>query len=270
MRSSSIAVLVIVALMASGAAACAKTIKFCGYDWEIRPSRENGGPGPNRWEENNVSVDSSGYLHLKVTQRGGKWYCAEVYTQKALGFGRYEFQISGRVDRLDPNIVFGLFNYPQPEVGPDGTNEIDIEFARWGDPSAAIGNYTVWPLRAALGQTTHSFALSLGDADLSTHSFTWSPDRVVFRSVAGDQENKSKPLADWPYQPRDPHDRISQKPMPVHINLWCFQGHAPRNGQQVELVVRSFKFTPRQGDVETGPKVRPGQRRSYPHERYQS
>ena len=79
---------------------------------KTRPSERNGGPGPNRWEEKNVSVDASGYLHLKLTERDGKWYCAEVYTQEALGFGLYEFRSSGRVDRLDPNVVFGLSVVP--------------------------------------------------------------------------------------------------------------------------------------------------------------
>jgi len=259
-RSFSIAVLVllsvIASLMATGTSAYSKTIKFSGYDWEIRPSVENGGPGPNRWKEINVSVDNSGCLHLKLTERGGNWYCAEVYTQKALGCGLYEFQIIGRIDRFDPNVVFGLFNYPQPEVGKDGTNEIDIEFARWGVPSAVVGNYTVWPARTALRQITHSVAMSLGDEDRTTHSFAWSPTSVMFRSVAGHLVDHSKELASWLYQPRDPNDRISQKPMPVHINLWCFQGHAPRNGQQVELVVRSFKFTARQGDMPSSPRSR--------------
>ena len=149
-------------------------------------------------------MDRDGCLHLKLTQRGRRWYCAEVYTRKALGFGLYQFQIAGRVDRLDPNVVFGLFNYPQPEIGPDGTNEIDIEFARWGEPSAPIGNYTVWPTRAALKQTTRNFDVSLSGEGPTTHSFAWSPASVLFRSVAGRQEDHSQPLGNWHYQPRDP------------------------------------------------------------------
>ena len=39
---------------------------------------------------------------------------------------------------------------------------------------------------------------------------------------------------------------IPQKAMPVDINLWLFQGQSPRNAQQVELVVRSFKYAPAQ------------------------
>ena len=55
---------------------------------------------------------------------------------KCLGFGRYQFQVIGRIDQLDPNVVLGLFKYPTPDVGPDGTNEIDIEFAQWGRATA--------------------------------------------------------------------------------------------------------------------------------------
>ena len=108
----------------------AATIEFSGYEWTVRSGR--GGPGPNLWEETNVWVDASAALHLKIAHREGKWSCAEVTLQKRLGFGSYEFQIKGLIDRLDDNVVLGLFNYPTRDMGPDGTHEIDIEFARWG------------------------------------------------------------------------------------------------------------------------------------------
>ena len=111
----------------------AKTIRFSGYNWKVK-SGSHEGPGPNNWDENNVWVDQGGYLHLKLSKQGDRWYCSEVSTEDRLGFGRYQFWVVGRVDRLDPNVVFGLFNYPTPEVGPDGTNAIDIEFAKWGKP----------------------------------------------------------------------------------------------------------------------------------------
>ena len=38
---------------------------------------------------------------MKISQRDGKWSCAEVTMRKQLGFGRYEFEISGRLDKLD-------------------------------------------------------------------------------------------------------------------------------------------------------------------------
>ena len=81
--------------------------------------------------------------------------------RKRLGFGRYQFQISGRIDRFDDNVVLGLFNYPTGDVGPDATHEIDIEFARWGDAKNPIGNYTVWPVEKSLKQVSKSFPFDL-------------------------------------------------------------------------------------------------------------
>ena len=102
-------------------------IQFGGFTWSVRSGR--GGPGPNQWSENNVWLDSATNLHLKISQRDGKWTCAEVTTRQQLGFGLYEFQIASRLDDFDDNVVLGLFNYPTGDVGPDGTHEIDIEFA---------------------------------------------------------------------------------------------------------------------------------------------
>jgi hypothetical protein len=51
----------------------------------------------------------------------------------------HQFWVFGRIDKLDPNVVFGLFGYPIANVEPDGTHEIDIEFAKWGASQAPIG-----------------------------------------------------------------------------------------------------------------------------------
>ena len=69
-----------------------------------------------------------------------------------------------------------------------------------------------------------------------------SPART--RSVISDRSNSAMAPINWRYQPDEPRSYISHEAMPVEINLWLFQGQPPRNGQQVELVVRSFRFTP--------------------------
>lgn len=221
----------------------AKTFQFSGYQWEVRPTEESGGPGPNHWDENNAFLDARGYLHLKLTQRDGEWYCSEVYTHEALGFGLYEFSIVGRVDALDPNLVFGLFNYPDADVGPDGTNEIDIEFSHWGVPANPIDNYTVYPAVDGVAPAERSYPIALRGAGQSTHSFSWTPESIFFQSFRG--ASRAGPLlASWLYQPRQPQVHIPQSLLPVHINLWLFQGNAPTDGQEVDLIVRSFRFTP--------------------------
>jgi len=146
-------------LIAAGASLPAKTIIFSGYEWTVK-SGTHQGPGPNDWDERNVWVDQSGYLHLKLTKHGDRWYCAEVLTKDRLGFGRYQFWVVGRLDRLDPTVVFGLFNYPMSDVGPDGTNEIDIEFAQWGKPKALMGN--LHRLAGATGASPRQQAVRCG------------------------------------------------------------------------------------------------------------
>jgi hypothetical protein len=210
----------IAALTATGTASHAGTISFSGYTWVVRPSGK-GGPGPNYWDQDNVSIDANGYLHLKLTPRDDKWYCSEIYTQKRFGFGRYEFWLIGRLDKMDRNVVVGLFNYPTSDVGPDGTHEIDIEFAQWGNSSAPSGNYTVWPTTTNVKQESKPFSFTL-NGDSSTHSFTWSLTNVFFQSQQGHDEVISHPFASWLYQPPNPATYVSQKPMPIHINLLCF------------------------------------------------
>jgi hypothetical protein len=211
-------------------------IQFGGYTWSVRSGR--GGPGPNVWEKTNVWLDASTNLHLKISQHDGKWSCAEITMQKRLGFGRYQFQTIGRLDRLDDNVVLGLFSYPTGDVGPDGTHEIDIEFARWGQSTNPIDNFSVCPVEKGLKQVTKSFPFSL-TGDQTTHRFTWSRSQIHFQSLDGHTE-----LAQWIYNPPEPARRISQQLMPVHINLWLFRGLPPKDGLEVEVIIRDFKFTP--------------------------
>ena len=80
--------------------------------------------------------------------------------------------------------------------------------------------------------------------DQATHRFTWGETRVLFQSLQGHRNDDLSEFGRWVYSPEDAPRRISQKPMPVHINLWLFRGHPPKNGQEVEVIVRSFEFTP--------------------------
>ncbi|MHB1306293.1 MAG: glycoside hydrolase family 16 protein [Limisphaerales bacterium] len=219
----------------------AKDIEFGGYTWQVRSGR--GGPGPNTWDESAVWLDSSTNLHLKIAHHHGQWSGAEVTMKQRLGFGRYQFQTTGRIDRLDDNVVLGLFNYPTGDVGTDGTHEIDIEFARWGEARNPLGNFTVWPAEKGLKPVSESFAFRL-EGDASTHRFAWSPGQIVFQSLNGHRGDDRGELRRWSYTPPEPARQISRKPMPVHINLWLFKGLPPKDGQEVEVIIRDFQFTP--------------------------
>jgi len=227
--------------LALGFSTEAKDIEFGGYTWTVRSGQ--GGPGPNICDENNAWLDASTDLHLKISRRDGKWSCGEVTMRKRLGFGRYQFQTTGRLDHLDDNVVLGLFNYPTADVGPDGTHEIDIEFARWGEAKNPMGNYTVWPVVRSLKPVSKSFPFSL-TSDQTTQRFTWSRDKVKFQSLHGHRDDHREEIDTWVYSPNESSRYVSRQSMPVHINLWLFKGLAPKNGLEGEVIIHNFKFTP--------------------------
>jgi hypothetical protein len=219
----------------------ASQVVFSGHTFEVRGG--NGGPGPNAWSTQNVWVDANGWLHLKISQQAGQWSCAEIYSDEALGFGTYQFKIAGHPETFDRNVVLGLFNYPTADIGPDGTNEIDIEFATWGAAQPQRGNWTVWPAVAGTAQTTQPWDVA-NTAGQSTHRFNWTSKQVAFQSLAGFANHNAGLYADWTFAPVDFASLVPQHAMPLHMNFWLFQGQAPSDAQEAEIVITEFLFKP--------------------------
>ena len=40
--------------------------------------------------------------------------------------------------------------------------------------------------------------------------------------------------------------------MPVHINLWWFKRLPPKDGQEVEVIIRDFKYTREEREINRG------------------
>jgi hypothetical protein len=220
----------------------AATIDWKGHTWNVTGG---GMAGVCRGNAANVSVDASGYLHMRIANDGGTWTAAEIFSTDKIGFGAYQWQIEGPTDELDKNVVVGLFPYgPAGGLGSSGNNEIDIEFARWGNDAWPNGNYTVWP---PTGSTTasHTFAFSLDGGAAITTRFTWSSTKIDFATLSGfvAVDASSGLIDSWTFAPADPTSRITQAAMPLGMNLWCFE-NPPSDGQDVELIVRDFQFVP--------------------------
>lgn len=214
------------------------TIQFSGYTWNIKHGNWMG-PGHNRWRSSNVWVDSSGYLHLKISYDStvGKWSCAEVSTQQTFGFGKWQFWVEGRIDKLDKNVVLGLFNYS----GNDGYDEMDIEWARWGNKNYPNCNYTVWPAQKGYKNFSYTKDVKLTGKN-STQRFTRTADSVYFQSLQGFTGNDNNELASATCT--SPPNSISNLPMPAFINLWLFKGMPPSNGKEVEFIIHKFTYKP--------------------------
>ena len=216
----------------------AQTIAWQGYNWTLK-SGSGLGPGPNNWNPTNCFVDANGYLHLLITADPGSpngWDCAELYTTNSLGFGTYQWQVESSLDSFDPWVVLGLFPY----LGPDGNNEIDIEYSRWGNATGSNGWWTVYPdSGTTIGQKIYDFSLT---GTYTTSRFTWSSSGIQYWLMGGFQSigTTNNVIENWDYTPTKPSRNIPQTAMPLHINLRLDKGHAPTNGLPVEVIIHSF------------------------------
>lgn len=224
----------------------AQNLQWQGHVWTLK--KETGsGPGPNNWDPNNVFVDANGYLHLKISPDASSpngYTCAELFTTDSLGFGTYQWEVESRLDQLDPWVVLGLFPYGPPDLGPDGSNEIDIEFSRWGNPRGTDGGFTVYPDQ---GISMHSHKIDFAQAgSLTTSRFTWGPKNIEFWFMKGFHPvaETRNVIATWNYAPTNYAVAIPQRAMPLHINLWLDRGHAPANGKPVEVIIHGFTKFP--------------------------
>jgi hypothetical protein len=219
-------------------------LSWMGHEWTIT----NGGmAGVARGRPSNVAVDSSGYLHLMITRKRKSVTAAELFSNDAMGFGTYQWEVQGPVDSMDPHAVLGLFPYgPKRGIGRDGENEIDIEFSRWNSTlcaGACNADFTVYPSSGNfnIGPTEDDFAVNLGGEDLLTARVTWSSTSVTETVMSGAQQlgTTQNVLHTWTFAPPDYLVRIPQQPVPVGMNLWCFKGK-PASSQAV--IIQSFQY----------------------------
>lgn len=218
------------------------TINFAGLTWEVKDAYSSAvGPGPNYFSKDNVWVDVDGKLHLKIRKVSNTvWTCAELKTQRLFGNGRYQFWVEGRPDLFDKNIVLGLFSYPcvNDICEPDGTHEIDIEFAKWGNANETENLvYNAYPTIIGGINYYHTFPLSLEQEAYSTHRYTRSSSSVFFQSLYGYTNDNTGQFVS-----ATSTNTVSTLAMPVYINLWLFRGKFPSDENEVEIVIRDFKF----------------------------
>lgn len=217
-----------------------REIQFAGQSWAVKASPIGpGGPVPiGPGEPNgcvysdssdNVSVDSQGSLHLKITNSGGSWSCAEVYSRAAVGLGRISWTIEG-LPTLDPTSVLGMFTWADAE---SNARELDVEigFSKVGD--STVGQFVVQPAR----QAGNLQRISLPTSTPITFEMTWLPQSLSFQAF----DNSGNKVADWTYAGSvPPADRAYEN---FRFNLWL-NGGPPASGQAQEAVISGFQYEP--------------------------
>ena len=208
------------------------TIVWNGVTWDVKTSASAVGPGPNIFDKNNVWIDASGSLHLRIAKNtANQWTCAEILGP-SYGYGTYTFNVASRVDALDQNVVLGLFTWSdRPQYAH---REIDIEFARWGNPADPTnGQYVVQPY----DRPAHLKRITQPPTSPSTHRFSWRQNQVSWESYDASGALTDSYVYTGSDVPRSGGER-------VHLNFWLFNGAAPVNGATAEVVLSSFVFVP--------------------------
>ena len=81
------------------------------------------------------------------------------------------------------------------------------------------------------------------NATSSAHAFSWETNRVTFQAQHGTfawQPAASNVISSWTNTNTVP----SASDENVRINLWLSQGTAPTEANEVEVIIRNFRFVP--------------------------
>ena len=206
-----------------------KTINFSGYKWIVKKRNRPYGPGPNYFSDSdsNVWLDSQGKLHLKIKKIRNKWYCAEIYLKKPLGYGKYTFCVDNSVEKIDKNVILGLFVYLNLK------NEIDIEFSKWGKNNNANAQFAVQPFIQKGNLKRFNVDKKISH---TINSFLWQKNSIFFGSFKG---NNKKAIASWIYKGRN---ILKENKVKARMNLWLLNGEKPSDFNEVEVVISQFSF----------------------------
>jgi hypothetical protein len=223
-----------------------RLLPFSGYTWLVKESTTPEGPGPNYFSgrPEDIWVDHEG-LHLKIVQRDGRWYATECILQKSLGYGTYVIQTRSRIDRLDPNIILGLFTW-ETAAPQYHYRELDFEFSRWGkasDPTNA--QFVVQPFEVPGNLVRYTVDLNPPNDPNLTMIMTWTEGKAEFMTYTGQVSppvsTDLKPIYSW--------TRMGEAIPPAggenfRFNLWLMDGKAPQSATGEEVLITHFHFFP--------------------------
>jgi hypothetical protein len=215
-----------------------RKLRVSGFDWVVKSSQNRVGPGPNYFSDHsdNVAVDARGRLHLRITQRAGRWYCAEVISERSFGYGTYRFYLESAADRLDPRVVLGLFTWSDSPAF--NHREIDIEISRWGQADNQNGQFVVQPYTNTENIVRFEVPLRLS----TTHYFTWKPGSVFCQSLKGHSpvsSTASEIISERLFTTNIPKSGDEN----ARINLWLLAGRPTSDGE-TEIIINKFEFLP--------------------------
>ena len=212
-----------------------KQIKFGGETWEVNHYESLHGPGLNLWDSANVRKANQ-ELTFQIDSINKNAVCSEIRSLKQdFGYGVYEIQLTGIIDSIKQNTVFGLFLYQKESDNPLG---VDIEFTKWDQKDNNNVHFSIHNLRDK-GSQTISTNLTPG-INQSTHVIKWTPSNILLGSFDGHIEYTEK--LDDQLTKMDYDSSIEPEDLRFHINYWKF-GKSERKDESRDITVNKFRYT---------------------------
>lgn len=208
-----------------------KTVRFSGYDWQVRNVEGDRNGAPNTYSPANATVDANGFLHLRVRGSPGDWFCSEVIQTRSFGYGTYRFTLRN-VSHMEPALALSLFTWDESVSDPPH-RELTIEFSRWGDPASKNGQFVVQPYY--IPANVSRFEAPAGPVTTSMH---WESGKATFEAAGGTRS--TRPFAS--------HVFSSGVPTPgderVRMHLCGFNYSKVPLEHEAEVVVEKFEYLP--------------------------
>ncbi|MEO7714830.1 MAG: hypothetical protein ABIY70_01395 [Capsulimonas sp.] len=228
----------------------AQTVNWKGHIWNVNNGSligDGSAGGQISGSSGNVTIDSSGYLHLKISGSGSTAKGAEIYTSDRLGFGSIYYVLNGSITSMQKSVVLSGFTYgAAANVGVDGENELDVEFSQWNGTAGNINSdFTFYPNtgQGALGASyEENFLLNLGGSTVNTVRIDWSSTKVTASIWAGlVPPTASTGTAVKSHTYNGNTNTIPQSACPMMFNLWTFGAYPT---QALDITVQDFQFIP--------------------------
>jgi hypothetical protein len=143
-------------------------------------------------------------------------------------------------------MVLGLFTWDSRIYHP-AHRELDVEFARWGDPNISTNaQFVLQPCSQCPGCANCSrFQVDLTNQNkYLTIYMIWTPGSVEFRTYKGQYWNNPPAgslVHEWTRTGADVPAPAAEN---VRFNFWLFNGAPPSNGQGAEVTIENFVFQP--------------------------
>ena len=210
------------------------SLKFSGYDWDVRTIASDKGGMNNLYDAENASTDSSGALHLQIKKKSGRWSCAEIFLKRSLGYGTYVVAVRD-ISHLEPAAVFSMFTFDEFNADQH-YREMDIEISRWGDArSKNNAQYVVQPFY----NPGNLFAFA-APAGTLTYSMRWESGRATFKTFRGRTTDSGVPFSEQEFSSGIP------SPGQTKLRLIYFVVASDKSPLQKpsEVVIEKFEYLP--------------------------